>query len=228
MIMLRTTSLSIEMMPKRCRDVRKTLRLNSPHVASWFDRDDIAGPGSIFESIGEFAARLGMDMKHWLAIVDLLAEPHVHANTGSLGLGRPGELCEPGELSVVDMDDTSCMRRHKRVDVGRGRGSTHSALRLADGLELRPGQTLGKRFERQSSPFTRCHFSADFERCTRKRRGAPPEVVRSTTGILKNSQDVESLEGRPDARPTGCEPSVWRQVAVRPKRAATAPMRSAR
>lgn len=113
--------------------------MNPPTIASWFDLDDIAGPGSIFESISEFAARLGMDMKHWLALINFVAQPHVHANTGSLSLGRSGEFGKAGELSVVDMDDTSCVWRYKRVDVGRVRGRTHSALRLADGLELRPG-----------------------------------------------------------------------------------------
>jgi hypothetical protein len=96
------------------------------------------------------------------------------------------------------MDDASCMRRHKRVDVGRSRGCTHPALRLTDGFELGPGATVGERFERQPSPFPLSGFSADFERCARKPCSAPSEIVRRTTRILKDSQDVESLKRRPD------------------------------
>ena len=167
-------------------------------VASWLDLDDIAGPSGVFKGIGEFGTCLGMDMKHWLALVDLVAEPYVHANAGGLGLGRASEFGKSGEPSIVDMNDASCVRRYKRMDVGRSRGCTHPALRLTDRFELRPGPAVGERFESQPSPFAFLGSPTDFERCTRERCSAPPEIVRRATGILKDSQDIESLECRPD------------------------------
>jgi hypothetical protein len=67
-----------------------------PIADSWFDLDDIAGPGGVFQGIREFGTRFGLDMKHWLALIDLLAQPHVHANAGSLGHGRSGQFSKPG------------------------------------------------------------------------------------------------------------------------------------
>ena len=55
-------------------------------------------------------------MKQRLAAIDLVAEPNIHVNARCLRFRRAGELGEPGELAVVDMNDTTGTRRGQRMD----------------------------------------------------------------------------------------------------------------
>src|SRR5512144_793134 len=97
------------------------------------------------ESIRKLASRIGMQGEEWFSRADEIADPDMDRKARGLRVRRTGKLGRAGELTIVDRAHASLALRDDVVLVRRGRQLAHSALRIAQRLELGPRATVGKR-----------------------------------------------------------------------------------